>query len=65
MTVSVAVRVPNAVGVKAIPNVQLENADSVAPHELLEMAKSPGSVPENPTLVMLTVPAPVLFSVTD
>ena len=46
MNVRVAVRVPDAVGLKTIEAVQLAEAARLVPQLLLEMLKSPGFAPE-------------------
>jgi hypothetical protein len=63
VTVSVAVRVPAAVGVKVTLIVQLAPAASELP-QLFDSAKSPGLVPVIATLAMVAGPVPVLVSVT-
>lgn len=58
-----AVRLPERVGAKVTLIVQLLPAASELPQELVS-AKSPGSVPEKVTLLMLRAEFPVLLSVT-
>lgn len=60
--VSVAVRLPEAEGVKVTLIVQPELAASELAHVVVS-AKSPGLDPEKPMLVMDKVAFPVLFSV--
>jgi hypothetical protein len=64
LNVNVAERPPVAEGLNAILTVQLEDAARVAPHDLLEMAKSAEFAPEIPILLTLIATGPVL-SVTD
>jgi hypothetical protein len=64
VNVNVAERPPVAEGVNAILTVQLEDAARVAPHDLLEIAKSAELAPEIPILLTLIATKPVL-SVTD
>jgi hypothetical protein len=63
--VSVAVRVPEAVGLKSMPMVQVEEAARLDPQLFCEIKKSPAFVPVNAMLLMLTAELPVLVSVTD
>lgn len=60
---SVAVRVPTAVGLKMMFAVQLAEAASVEPQVLLKTAKSPAFVPVNPMLVMLIEAVPLFLRV--
>ena len=59
----VALRVPDAVGLKTIEAVQLAAAASVVPHVLLAILKSPAFVPDKATLLMLIEVEPPFFSV--
>src|SRR6516225_1916386 len=61
---NIAVRDPGCVGLKVMLIVQLAPGATELPHVLV-WAKSPGSAPVNPTLVILSVTVPGLFSVTD
>ena len=63
LKLSVAVRVPVAVGPKMILTVQLAPAASAEPHVLLYTEKSPGLTPENVMLLMLIDAALPLVSV--
>jgi hypothetical protein len=60
-----AVRVPEADGVKVIVTEQLEPETSVAAHVLLVIAKSVASAPVIAMPLMVSVVAPVLLNVTD
>lgn len=62
--VRVAVRLPEAVGVKVTLIRQLLLAERVAP-QVVVLAKSPALVPPTAILVMVSPVFPVLFSVTD
>ena len=64
LKVRVASRFPAASGVKVIVAVQLEEAARVAPHVLLEIAKSPALVPEIPMLLIASGESPMFLSVT-
>ena len=59
----VAVRVPDAVGLKMMFAVQLAEAARLAPHVLLKTAKSPAFVPVNAMLLMVMAAVPLLVSV--
>src|ERR1700677_1777848 len=59
----VAVRVPVAAGLNATPAVQLAEAARLVPQVLLEMVKSPASVPEIATLLIVIDEASPLFKV--
>ena len=63
MTVTVAVRVPAAVGLKVTLMVQLAPAATLEP-QVLVWAKSLALVPESATLVMLKAALPELVRVT-
>ena len=63
--VSVAVRVPAAVGVNVTLTVQLPEPAKVVPQVFAEMAKSPALAPEMAMLVMLIDAVPALARVTD
>jgi hypothetical protein len=62
--VSVAVRVPETVGLNRRVTVQLELPARLDPHVLLKIAKAPGSAPVRAMLPMLTAEVPELVSVT-
>jgi len=61
----VAVRTPEAEGVKVMVTEQLEDAIKVAPHVLLVIAKSEELAPVIAIPVMLRTDVPPLLSVTD
>ena len=63
-TLSVALRVPVAAGVKVTLIVQLEPAATLDP-QVLVCVKSPALVPETETLVTLNAAFPLLVRVTD
>lgn len=63
LMLSPAVRAPGDVGVKVRLMVQLAAAARELP-QLLDCAKSPGLAPVSETPAMLTLPVPVLFTVT-
>jgi hypothetical protein len=63
--VNVAVRDPDAVGLKAMPMLQLLDPDRFDPQVLLAIEKSPGLVPAIVTLAMEIVVVPSLCRVTD
>ena len=65
VNVRVAMRAPATEGVNAMFTVQLPEPARVAPHVLLEMAKSAAPVPEIMMLLMLRAVEPPLLSVTD
>jgi hypothetical protein len=60
---TVALRAPEAVGVKVIVKVQLAEGATLDPHVFV-WEKSPGLVPVNAILVILSVAVPTLLSVT-
>ena len=55
MKFNVAVRVPDAVGLKMMLAAQLAEAARVEPHVLLKIWKSPAFVPVKPMLLMVIV----------
>lgn len=59
----VAVRVPVVVGTKRTVTAQLADAERVEPHVLLKIAKSLGSVPVKPMLLILIAALPLLVRV--
>jgi hypothetical protein len=61
--VSVAVRVPLALGLKESETLQLAEAARLLPHVLLEMTKSPEFVPVTETLLMVIAELVPLLSV--
>jgi len=61
--VRLAARAPNADGVNAIPTVQLAEAAKVAPHVLLEIAKSLELAPVTETLLIEIAVAPLFCNV--
>jgi len=65
LTVTVAVRVPRAVGVNVTPTVQVAPAASVLVPlgQLLARAKSPAAVPLNVILLKLSAAVPLLLTV--
>jgi hypothetical protein len=63
VTVRVAVRLPTALGEKAIAMLQLDAAATL-PAQLLVIAKSPELVPLNAILAMVSAAEPELLSVT-
>jgi hypothetical protein len=65
VNLSVAVRVPAAAGLNVTLAVQLAAAARLVPHVLLEMLKSPGSVPEIATLLIVIEAALPLLKVAD
>src|ERR1035437_7343913 len=62
--VTIALRLPAAVGVNVTEMLQLPPAATLAP-QVLVCAKSPAFVPVTPMLVIVRAPDPVLLSVTD
>lgn len=62
---SVAVRVPEVVGLKRMVAAQLADAARVEPQVFLKISKSPESVPVRSILLMVMVEVPVLVSVAD
>lgn len=65
MKVRVAVRVPEAVGLKSMAMVQVEVAARLVPQLFCEIEKSPALAPLKAILLMLTAELPVLVRVTD
>lgn len=63
VNVRVASRIPATVGLKVTETVQVVPAVSDDGHVLVEMAKSPGSLPVMATLVMDAAVAPVFLTV--
>ena len=59
-----AVLAPSAVGVKVTLTMQLLPAARLAPHGLLEMAKSPAFAPVSEIFVIVTADGPVFVNVT-
>jgi hypothetical protein len=61
---SVAPLAPDELGLNAMLIAQLPAAATLAPHELLAIAKSPAFVPDKPTLPSAAADAVVLLTIT-